>query len=63
MLFRSDRASALVLTGFEAEPSVKLNGNIETNLTTKTINGERAFLVPLKTIVRSDDEIEKTQGK
>ena len=54
-----DTASALVLTGFEAAPSVKFNGSIETNLITKTIGGERAFLVPLGRTVRSDDQIEK----
>jgi hypothetical protein len=44
----ADAASALVLTGFDAAPSIKLNGGIETSLTTKTIGGEHAFLVPIR---------------
>jgi hypothetical protein len=55
----SATAPALVLTGFKEPPTVKLNG-VETNLTTKMVSGERAFLVPL---ISTADEIKKSAGK
>jgi hypothetical protein len=57
-----DGASALVLTGCETAPTVEFNGSIQTNLITRTIGGQHAFLVPLRKSVRSDIEIEKALG-
>ena len=52
-------ASALVLTGFSASPTVEFNGAIQAGLATRMIHGDRAYLIPLKATMKSEAEMDK----
>ena len=52
-------ATALVLTGFTTPPTVEFNGVAQTDLATRMIRGELAYLVPLRATIKSAAEMEK----
>ena len=56
-------ATALILTGFKAPPSVEFNGEARTNLVTRLIHGDLAYLVPLQATMKSQTEMEKALGE
>jgi hypothetical protein len=53
-------ASALVLTGFATQPTVEFNGAVQTNLATRIMGGDRAYLLPLRLMLKSPVEMEKS---
>jgi len=52
-------ATALVLTGFNKPPTVELNGAVQADLATRMIHGDLAYIVPLRTTMKSVTEMEK----
>ncbi len=52
-------ATALVLTGFNAPPSVELNGINQKDIAMRTILGANAYLIPLQPTMKSITEMEK----
>jgi hypothetical protein len=52
-------ATALVLTGFTTPPTVEFNGVAQTDLATRMIRGDLAYLVPLQATMKSATEMEK----
>jgi hypothetical protein len=53
-----EAATTLVLSGFDQPPTIELNGT-QMNLTTRTLQGQLAYLVPLRATTRSIAEMEK----
>ena len=50
----TNAATALVLTGFRGPPIVEYNGAVLTDLMTRVIRGQAAYLVPLREITQVD---------
>jgi hypothetical protein len=55
-------ATALVLTGFNSASTVEFNGVAQTDLVTRVIHGDLAYLVPLRATMKSVAEMEKALG-
>jgi hypothetical protein len=53
-------ATALVLTGFQRPPKVEFNGAVQGCVTTRMVNGQSAYIVPLQNSIRSAAEMERS---
>jgi hypothetical protein len=53
-------ATALVLTGFQRPPKVEFNGAVQGSVTTRMVNGQSAYIVPLQNSIRSAAEMERS---
>ena len=52
--------TAFVLTGFDSAPKFDFNGVEQTDLITRTVNGEPAYVLPLRHPISSIADMERS---